>query len=340
MGVIGRHRASRHARPTFGASRKREASVDVDLRTDPPLTSSAFVLAGASAGPAAVSDEVLSSAFDQSPSGMSVTGLDGKWLRINDAYCRMLGYGSADLCGASHRDLTHPDDVGEDRQFVSAALAGKRDSVEREKRYIRKDGSVLWARTRVEVIRDQAGSPLYFVSYVQDLSERRATLDLLHESERTLRSVIDNTPAIICVKDRDHRYRLVNREFEEVFAVSCDWIVGRSDAEILPPAWIDDVHAKELLVLEGGQSTQEEQAFTRDGQECVLLITRFPARRGWEDRCGLRGVDRHHRAAGGRAHQARPAAVLGADLFGSGPRSACSPWAADREPEVVAGGVH
>jgi len=209
---------------------------------------------------------------------MSVTGLDGKWLRINDAYCRMLGYGSADLCGASHRDLTHPDDVGEDRQFVSAALAGKRDSVEREKRYIRKDGSVLWARTRVEVIRDQAGSPLYFVSYVQDLSERRATLDLLHESERTLRSVIDNTPAIICVKDRDHRYRLVNREFEEVFAVSCDWIVGRSDAEILPPAWIDDVHAKELLVLEGGQSTQEEQAFTRDGQECVLLITRFPLR--------------------------------------------------------------
>jgi PAS domain S-box-containing protein len=278
MGVIGRHRASRHARPTFGAPPDRKASVDADLRVDPSPTSSALVLTGSTAEPVAMTDEILSSAFDQSPSGMSVSGLDGTWLRINDAYCRMLGYEPTELCGASHRDLTHPDDVGEDRQFVSAALAGDRDSVEREKRYIRKDGSVLWARTRVEVIRDQAGSPLYFVSYVQDLSERRATLDLLHESERTLRGVIDNTPAIICVKDRDHRYRLVNREFEEVFAVSGDWIVGRSDTEIVPPSWIEDVHAKESAVLEGGEATQEEQTFTRDGEECVVLITRFPLR--------------------------------------------------------------
>ena len=101
-------------------------------------------------------------------------------------------------------------------EFVAAAIAGERDSLEREKRYVRKDGSVVWARVRAEVIRDEAGEPLYFVSHLQDVAERRAAQDLLHDSERTLRSVIDNTPAVICVKGRDHRYQLVNREFERV----------------------------------------------------------------------------------------------------------------------------
>jgi PAS domain S-box-containing protein len=225
-----------------------------------------------------MSDEVLRSAFDQSPSGMTVSALDGRWLRINDAYCRMLGYERTELLDASNRDVTHADDVAEDRQFVSAALAGRRDSSERDKRYVRKDGSILWARARVEVIRDPSGLPLYFVSHVQDLSERRATLDLLHESERTLRSVIDNTPAIICVKGRDHRYRLVNREFEELFAVSSDWAIGRSDAEVVPAANLEDIRAKELFVFESGQATQEEHTHTQDGHEYARLITRFPLR--------------------------------------------------------------
>ena len=90
----------------------------------------------------------MRSAFDRSPSGMSVVGLDGRWLRINDAYCRILGYQRADLAGAGFCDFTHPDDVAEDRAFMAAAIAGGPDSHEREKRYVCKDGSILWARVR------------------------------------------------------------------------------------------------------------------------------------------------------------------------------------------------
>jgi PAS domain S-box-containing protein len=228
--------------------------------------------------PEGTTDELLRSAFEQSPSGMSVSALDGRWLRINDAYCRMLGYQASDLLGASHRDVTHAGDADRDARFITDALAGRRDSMEREKRYVRKDGSILWARTRVEVIRDASGSPLYFVSHVQDLSEHRATLDLLHDSERTLRSVIDNTPSTISVKGRDHRYRLVNREFADVYGVDGAWIVGRSDTAVLPSSMIADERAKDLLVLDSGDATQEEQTIRRDGQERVLLITRFPLR--------------------------------------------------------------
>lgn len=225
---------------------------------------------------AAGRESLLRSAFDRSPYGISVAGLDGRWLEINDAYCRLLGYERADLVGMSFRDFTHPDDVAEDREFLAAAIAGRLVSSDREKRYVRKDGSVLWARVWAEIVRDEAGEPLYFVSYVHDVAERRAAQELQRESERTLRSVIDNTPAMISVKGRDHRYKLVNREFEQVFGVTSDWIVGRSDTEIVPASRISDVHAKDLLVLNGGQTAQDEETIMRDGKERVLLRTRFP----------------------------------------------------------------
>ena len=225
-----------------------------------------------------MSDDVLRSAFEQSPSGMTVSALDGRWLRINDAYCAMLGYEPADLLRTTHRDVTHPAEVGEDCQFISDALAGRRDSVHREKRYVRKDGSTVWALTRVEVIRDRTGLPLYFVSHVQDLSDRRTTLGLLHGTQRTLRAVIDHTPAMISVIDRDHRYRLVNREFEMVCGVTSDWIVGRRDTELLPPDTIAAERAQNLLVLDGGSAVHEEQIVMRDDRECVRLITRYALR--------------------------------------------------------------
>jgi PAS domain S-box-containing protein len=223
-----------------------------------------------------VSDEVLRAAFEHSPSGVAVSALNGQWLWINDAYCHLLGYERAELLALSHGDVTHSDDVSGDEEFTAAALAGERDSLEREKRYVRKDGSVVWAWVLVQVIRDEKGAPLYFVSHVQDVSDRHQAQDLLRDSERTLRSVIDNTPAMICVKGRDHRYKLVNREFELVHGMSSDWIVGHSDADLLPPSTLADVHARELAVLETGQSSQEEKTSVISGQEQVLLITRFP----------------------------------------------------------------
>jgi PAS domain S-box-containing protein len=261
-----------------GASDQRQPPVDRNAAASLSSPGSAVALADAAIGSAAMSDDVLRSAFEQSPSGMSVSALDGRWLRINDAYCAMLGYDPAELLAVTHREVTHPDDVDEDQEFVADALAGRRDSVQREKRYVRKDGVVVWALTRVEVIRDRTGHPSYFVSHVQDLSDRRMTLGLLHGSERTLRAVIDHTPAMICVIGRDHRYRLVNREFAAAFGVTSDWIVGRCDTDILPPSTVAAARAKNLLILDGGSAAQEEQTTTRDGQQRVLLTSRFALR--------------------------------------------------------------
>jgi PAS domain S-box-containing protein len=146
------------------------------------------------------SEELLRSAFDHAPIGMSAVAPDGQWLRVNDAYCRMLGYERAELIGKRFRDLTHPDDVAEDDEFIAAVGARRGDRLERDRRYLHKDGSVVWVHVRAEVIRNDVGEPLYAVSHLQDITDRKRSEEKLRDGERRLRSVIDNTPALVSVK--------------------------------------------------------------------------------------------------------------------------------------------
>ena len=221
-------------------------------------------------------EDLLRAAFDHAPIGMSVVASDGQWLRVNDAYCRMVGYERDELISKRFRDLTHPDDVAEDDEFIAAVAAGTSDSLERDRRYLHRDGSVVWVHVLAKVIRDQAGEPLYAVSHLQDITARKRSEEKLLDSERRLRSVIDNTPALVYVKGRDYRYQLVNSEFERVLGVRSDWIVGRRDEDILPASAIDRVRAQDRLVLEGGHPLLEETAASRDGEQRVFLTVRFP----------------------------------------------------------------
>ena len=222
------------------------------------------------------SEELLRSAFDHAPMGMSVVAADGTWLRVNDAYCRMLGYERDELMGKGFRDLTHPDDVAEYDKFVAGVAAGRGDSLEGDRRYLHRDGSIVWVHVRAEVIRDQAGVPLYALSHLQDITDRKRSEQQLRDSERRLRSVIDNTPSLVYVKGRDYRYELVNSEFERVFGARSGWIVGRRDEDILPASAVGEMRAKDRQVLDDGQVLQEETTVRRNGQERVLLTVRFP----------------------------------------------------------------
>ncbi len=219
---------------------------------------------------------LLRSAFDHAPIGMSVVGADGKWLRVNDAYCRMLGYSREEMTSKTFRELTHPDDVIEFDEFLAAVAAATTSSLELDRRYLHRDGSIVWVHVRAEVIRDPSGVPLYAVSHLQDITDHKRSEQQLRDSERRLRSLIDHTPSLVYVKGRDYRYQLVNSEFERVFGVRSDWIVGRRDEDILPASAIGRVRATDRQVLDDGQVLREETVVRRDGQERVLLTVRFP----------------------------------------------------------------
>jgi PAS domain S-box-containing protein len=225
---------------------------------------------------AAAADELFRLAFDSVPIGIAVIARDGHWLRVNLAVCEMLGYELDELVGASMPDFTHPDDIAEDRRRLAAAFAGDGELADREKRYLRKDGTVVWVNARSRRVRDETGETLYLVVHLQDLTERRVAQAQRRDSERWLHAIIDSTPAIISVKGRDLRYELVNREFQEWCGLPDDRIVGLSAEEMICGPVFDDERAKDQFVLDGGGRTQHEEVLTRKGIERVYLTSRFP----------------------------------------------------------------
>ncbi len=138
------------------------------------------------AAAAHASERLLASAFDAAPIGMSVIDLEGRWLRVNDAYCEMFGYEREHLMKLSFRDLTHPEDVGSYPELLLRAECGLVSS-ERERRYLARDGSLVLVNLRTEVILDEDGRPTCTVCLLEDITARRRIADGLRQSEARLR---------------------------------------------------------------------------------------------------------------------------------------------------------
>ncbi|HEX8648808.1 MAG TPA: response regulator [Thermoleophilaceae bacterium] len=111
--------------------------------------------------------------FERSVVGMAVTSLENRWLEVNPALCRLLGYSVANLQELTWQDVTHPDDVARDTATVRRALEGREPHFESEKRYVRSDGSIVWGHVTGALIRDAAGEPLHWVIQIVDVTERR-----------------------------------------------------------------------------------------------------------------------------------------------------------------------
>jgi PAS domain S-box-containing protein len=238
------------------------------------LTAHGTALAGREA--VAASEELLRTVFDGAPVGITVIGSDGRWLRVNRELCRMLGYEPTEMIGAALSAFTHPDDVGEDRRRLAGMIGGALQDQAREKRFLHKNGSIVWVYVRAELIRDETGQPLYLVAHVQDVTERRTAQAQRRESDRRLHAIIDNSPSIVTVKGMDHRYQLVNREFQEWCGLPDEHIVGRDAEEMSCGPVFEGERAKDQLVLDGHGPQQDEDTVWRDDAKRVYLTTRFP----------------------------------------------------------------
>lgn len=110
--------------------------------------------------------------FDNANSGVALVSLEGEWLEVNDRLCEDLGYTRAELIARTFQDITHPDDLQGDLELVARLLAGEIDSYKFDKRYVRGDGSIMWAALTVALQKDAAGRPLHFISILTDVSDR------------------------------------------------------------------------------------------------------------------------------------------------------------------------
>jgi diguanylate cyclase (GGDEF)-like protein/PAS domain S-box-containing protein len=127
--------------------------------------------------------ERFRSAFETAGHGMAIVGLDGTFIDVNQSLCSILGYGEAELRSRNFQSVTHPDDLTADIDHVARLLTGEDRSYEMEKRYLRQDGSTIWARLSVGLIRGPDGLPLYFVSQIHDITAHRRELEARRQAE-------------------------------------------------------------------------------------------------------------------------------------------------------------
>jgi PAS domain S-box-containing protein len=139
-----------------------------------------------------LSEQRFASAFEHATTGMALVAPDGRWLKVNDAVCSLLGYSAEELADRTFQDLTHPDDLKNDLENVARLLSGETEFYKIEKRYIHKMGHIVWAQLGVSLLRDEHGKPLYFISQIEDISEIKRALfqqeDLLQKAQAAERA--------------------------------------------------------------------------------------------------------------------------------------------------------
>ncbi len=136
--------------------------------------------------------------FDQAAVGIAHVGVDGRWRRVNDRLCAIVGRSRDELLGARFQDITHPDDLGADEAQVAALLRGDLTTYAMEKRYRRKGGGFVWVTLTVSLVRRADGCPDYFISVVEDISARKAAeLEVRRLNEELEQRVEERTADLV-----------------------------------------------------------------------------------------------------------------------------------------------
>ena len=139
--------------------------------------------------------ETVKAEFELQHAGSSVgitqTDFFGRYVSVNDGFCRLVGYTAQELKGLRFSDITHPEDIFSDAGRSELLVAGEIDRFSMEKRYIRKDGQIVWALATVTLIRDENWAPKLFLSAVVDIDSRTSTDSTLRQSEEYFHSLID-----------------------------------------------------------------------------------------------------------------------------------------------------
>ena len=149
------------------------------------------------------SEERFRGTFEQAAVGIAHAALDGHFQQVNKKFCEIVGYARDELLHMSFHDITVPDDLGQNVNYIQRLLAGEIATFAMEKRYVRKDRRLVWVKLTVSLWRDVDGTPKYTIGVIEDITDRKAAEQQLHDLTEHLQSVREEEKAGIAREIHD-----------------------------------------------------------------------------------------------------------------------------------------
>jgi PAS domain S-box-containing protein len=222
------------------------------------------------------SEQRFQGAFGHAPIGMALTNPDGRWARVNRALCEILGYAEEELVGRTFQSLTHPDDLSRNMDILGQAIAGEIDRCRMEKRLIHKRGHAVWVALTAAIVRDAAGTPLYFVAQFQDVTESKRAEAAVRESEARYRSLVETAYEGVWAVDRVGTTTYVNPRLCRMLGHDAAELLGRPMFDFMPA---DAAFEARTLFARRQRGIAELHDLTfrrRDGGELFALVATSP----------------------------------------------------------------
>jgi PAS domain S-box-containing protein len=184
------------------------------------------------------SEERFRGVFETSPLGLALIRPDYRLAKVNPSLCRMSGYSEEELTGMNPFDVTHPDDRQKSLALADRLFKGEIPSYQLEKRYVKKNGEIIWTDMTATILRDQDGLPLLGLGMVADITERKRSEEALSQSEERFRGVFEQGPIGLTLIGMDYRFVKVNTAFCQM--------LGYSEAELTTMTPLDIVYRDDL----------------------------------------------------------------------------------------------
>jgi PAS domain S-box-containing protein len=208
--------------------------------------------------------------FEQAAVGIAHVAPNGSFLRLNQKFCDIVGYTHDEMLERTFQDITHPDDLKADLEHLQWLLDGDAETYSMEKRYLRKDGVIVWVNLIVSLLHQETGEPDYFISIVKDITVRK---ELQEERDRILNTSQD----LICIAGMDGYFKYLNPSWERILGYTKTELLSRPFLDFIHP----DDHARndaEVEALAAGHDTFafENRYYCKDGSIRTISWTVTP----------------------------------------------------------------
>ncbi len=181
------------------------------------------------------SEERFRATFEQAAVGIAHVGLKGEWINVNSKLCEIVGYSREELSLMTFQDITHPADLNTDLSYLAQSLAGSIETYAMEKRYFRKDRSIVWINLTVSMTRDVDGNPDYFIAVVEDISVRIEALKAIKDREASYHFLADSMPQIVWTSAPDGKLDYYNQRWFDYTGMTMEETQGWGWQPVLHP---------------------------------------------------------------------------------------------------------